>query len=64
MVDIEDIDELQDIRERLVVVADKDDQLGDDQAEEDMQPVEALADRLELVPVLVMALLVSPMMLF
>lgn len=64
MVDIEDIDELQDIRERLVVVADKDDQLGDDQAAEDMQPVEALADRLELVPVLVMALLVSPMMLF
>ena len=64
MVDIEDIDEVRDIQERRVVVAGKDDQLGDDQAEEDMRPVEALADRLELVPVLVMALLVSPMMLF
>ena len=64
MVDIEDIDEVRDIQERRVVVAGKDDQLGDDQAEEDMRPVEALADRLELVPVLVMALLVFPMMLF
>ena len=59
MVDIEDIDEVRDIQERRVVVAGK-----DDQAEEDMRPVEALADRLELVPVLVMALLVFPMMLF
>ena len=64
MVDIEDIDEVQDIQERRVVVAGKDDQLGDDQAEEDMRPVVALVDRLELVPVLVMALLVFPMMLF
>ena len=64
MVDIEDIDEVQDIQERRVVVAGKDDQLGDDQAEEDMRPVEALVDRLELVPVLVVALLVFPMMLF
>merc|ERR1719284_1620369 len=47
-----------------VVVAGKDDQLGDDQTEEDMRPVVALADRLELVPVLVMVLLVFPMMLF
>ena len=59
MVDIADIDEVQDIQERRVVVAGK-----DDQAEEDMRPVEALVDRLELVPVLVMALLVFPMMLF
>ena len=64
MVDIEDIDEVQDIQERRVVVAGKDDQFGDDQAEEDMRPVEALVDRLELVPVLVVALLVFPMMLF
>ena len=64
MVDIADIDEVQDIQERRVVVAGKADQLGDDQAEEDMRPVEALVDRLELVPVLVMALLVFPMMLF
>ena len=64
MVDIVDIDEVQDIQERRVVVAGKADQLGDDQAEEDMRPVEALVDRLELVPVLVMALLVFPMMLF
>ena len=64
MVDIEDIDEVQDIQERRVVVAGKDDQLGDDQAEEDMRPVVALVDRLELVPVLVVALLVFPMMLF
>jgi len=68
-VDIEDIDEVQDIQERRVVVAGKDDQLGDDQlgddqAEEDMRPVEGLVDRLELVPVLVVALLVFPMMLF
>ena len=64
MVDIEDIDEVQDIQERRVVVAGKDDQLGDDQTEEDMRPVVAVADRLELVPVLVMVLLVFPMMLF
>ena len=48
-----------DILERQVVVAGK-----DDQAEGDMRTVGELADRLELVPVLVMALLVSPMMLF
>ena len=48
-----------DIQERRVVVAGK-----DDQAEGDMQTVVALADRLELVPVPVMVLLVSPMMLF
>ena len=59
MVDIQDIDEVQDIQERRVVVAGK-----DDRAEEDMRPVEALVDRLELVPVLVVALLVFPMMLF
>ena len=57
--DIEDIDEVLDIQERRVVVAGK-----DDQAEGDMQTVVALADRLELVPVPVMVLLVSPMMLF
>ena len=59
MVDIEDIDEVQDIQERRVAVAGK-----DDLAEEDMRPVVALADRPELVPMLVMAPLVFPMMLF
>ena len=57
--DIEDIDEVLDIQERRVVVAGK-----DDQDEGDMRTVGALADRLELVPVPVMVLLVSPMMLF